>query len=160
MWFCLTRQGQKRLFSCKSTVIRLIERLCEPVKGSVYIDQNNIKNYNLRQLRSHIAVVCSVLGAKAFPGTIHGNIVYVRENYRESEFIRYTYIIHLPIFSLKLRHITFVTFWQGTFLCSATKDGYQTYCGERVKLSGGQKQRIALARAILKNPTRWWCVGD
>ncbi|KAM1300490.1 hypothetical protein EV2_012090 [Malus domestica] len=41
--------------------------LCEPVKGSVYIDQNNIKNYNLRQLRSHIAVVSSDLGAKAFP---------------------------------------------------------------------------------------------
>ena len=43
--------------SGKSTIIGLIERFYDPDKGSIYIDEQEIKNYNLRILRSHIALV-------------------------------------------------------------------------------------------------------
>ncbi|KAL6294385.1 hypothetical protein ACE6H2_002527 [Prunus campanulata] len=119
--------------SGKSTVIGLIERFYDPVRGSVYIDQNNVKNYNLRQLSSHIAVLSQE--PTLFAGTIPDNIVYGKENFRESDVRRAASLANAHEF------------------ISGMKDGYQTYCGERgVQLSGGQKQMIALARAILKNP--------
>ncbi|MBA0822484.1 hypothetical protein Goarm_019283 [Gossypium armourianum] len=43
--------------SGKSTVISLIERFYDPVKGVVKIDGRDIKSYNLRSLRKHIALV-------------------------------------------------------------------------------------------------------
>lgn len=92
--------------SGKSTVIGLIERFYDPVKGSVLIDDQDIKNYNLRDLRSQIALVSQE--PTLFAGTIHENIVYGNKNATEAEirraavlanaheFIRYIqlYIIH------------------------------------------------------------------
>ncbi|KAL2547078.1 ABC transporter B family member 15 [Forsythia ovata] len=120
--------------SGKSTIFSLIERFYDPIKGSVVIDDHDVKSYNLRDLRSHTALVSQE--PILFAGTIHENIVYGTVDATESE-IRESAI-------LAVAH---------EFI-SSMKDGYQTYCGERgVQLSGGQKQRIALARAILKNPS-------
>ncbi|KAK9268408.1 hypothetical protein L1049_000158 [Liquidambar formosana] len=120
--------------SGKSTIIGLIERFYDPTKGSVHIDEQDIKNYNLRFLRSHIALVSQE--PTLFAGTIHENIAYGKENARESEIRKAAVLANAHEF------------------VSGMKDGYETYCGERgVQLSGGQKQRIALARAILKNPS-------
>ncbi|KAL5717919.1 ABC-type xenobiotic transporter [Ranunculus cassubicifolius] len=117
----------------KSTIIRLIERLYDPSKGSVEIDEIDIKSYNLRSLRSHIALVSQE--PTLFAGTIHENIVYGKENATEAEITDAATLANAHEF------------------ISSMKDGYKTYCGERgVQLSGGQKQRIALARAILKSP--------
>jgi ATP-binding cassette subfamily B (MDR/TAP) protein 1 len=69
--------------SGKSTIIGLIERFYDPLKGSVYIDEQDIKNFNLRMLRSHIALVSQE--ATLFAGTIRENIVYGKENATESE---------------------------------------------------------------------------
>ncbi|XP_031250117.1 putative multidrug resistance protein [Pistacia vera] len=119
--------------SGKSTIIGLIERFYDPQKGSVFIDEQDIKSYNLRMLRSHIALVSQE--PTLFAGTIRENIAYGEENVKESEIKKAAVLANAHEF------------------ISGMKDGYDTYCGERgVQLSGGQKQRIALARAILKNP--------
>ncbi|XP_011030854.1 PREDICTED: putative multidrug resistance protein [Populus euphratica] len=120
--------------SGKSTVIGLIERFYDPLKGAVFIDRQDIKSYNLRMLRSHIALVSQE--PTLFAGTIRENIAYGKENARESEIRKAAVVANAHEF------------------ISGMKDGYDTYCGERgVQLSGGQKQRIALARAILKDPS-------
>ncbi|XP_059633645.1 putative multidrug resistance protein [Cornus florida] len=119
--------------SGKSTIIGLIERFYDPIKGSVLIDGQDIKNYNLRKLRSHIALVSQE--PTLFAGTIHQNIIYGKNDATEAEIRKAAILANAHEF------------------ISSMKDGYETYCGERgVQLSGGQKQRIALARAILKNP--------
>ncbi|XP_071698972.1 putative multidrug resistance protein [Rutidosis leptorrhynchoides] len=119
--------------SGKSTVIGLIERFYDPLKGAVFIDERDIKEYNLRGLRSHIALVSQE--PTLFAGTILENISYGKPNAKVSEIRNAATLANAHEF------------------ISGMKDGYETYCGERgVQLSGGQKQRIALARAILKNP--------
>ncbi|KAL2247591.1 UNVERIFIED_CONTAM: putative multidrug resistance protein [Sesamum indicum] len=120
--------------SGKSTIISLIERFYDPINGSVCIDDKDIKDYNLRSLRSHIALVSQE--PTLFAGTIYENIAYGEKNARESDIRKAAILANAHEF------------------ISGMKDGYETYCGERgVQLSGGQKQRIALARAILKDPT-------
>lgn len=120
--------------SGKSTIIGLIERFYDPMKGSVFIDEQDIKNYNLRLLRAHVALVSQE--PTLFAGTIRENIAYGKENSKESEIKRAAVLANAHEF------------------ISGMNDGYNTYCGERgVQLSGGQKQRIAIARAILKNPS-------
>ncbi|XVE50545.1 hypothetical protein DITRI_Ditri01bG0171400 [Diplodiscus trichospermus] len=120
--------------SGKSTIIRLIERFYDPISGSISIDRQDIKSYNLRVLRTHIALVSQE--PTIFAGTIRENIAYGKENAKESEIRKAAKLANAHEF------------------ISGMKDGYDTNCGERgVQLSGGQKQRIALARAILKNPS-------
>ncbi|XVE50543.1 hypothetical protein DITRI_Ditri01bG0171200 [Diplodiscus trichospermus] len=120
--------------SGKSTIIGLIERFYDPMKGSVSIDGQDVRSYNLRMLRTHIALVSQE--PTLFAGTIRENIAYGKENAKESEIRKAAKLANAHEF------------------ISGMKDGYDTNCGERgVQLSGGQKQRIALARAILKNPS-------
>ncbi|XP_054795326.1 putative multidrug resistance protein isoform X1 [Prosopis cineraria] len=119
--------------SGKSTVIGLIERFYEPLKGTVCIDEQDIKSYNLRVLRSRIALVSQE--PTLFAGTIRENIAYGKEKATEAEIKKAATLANAHEF------------------ISGMNDGYDTHCGERgVQLSGGQKQRIAIARAILKNP--------
>ncbi|KAF5728373.1 Multidrug/pheromone exporter MDR family ABC transporter family [Tripterygium wilfordii] len=120
--------------SGKSTIIGLIERFYDPLNGVVFIDEKDVKSYNLRMLRSQIALVSQE--PTLFAGTIRENIAYGKENAKESEIKKAAVIANAHEF------------------ISGMKDGYDTNCGERgVQLSGGQKQRVALARAILKNPS-------
>ncbi|KAL5991267.1 hypothetical protein ACLOJK_012174 [Asimina triloba] len=120
--------------SGKSTIISLIERFYDTLKGSIEIDGLDIKSYNLSDLRSHIALVSQE--PTLFAGTIRENIAFGNKNATETEIVKAAELANAHEF------------------ISSMKDGYETYCGERgVQLSGGQKQRIALARAILKNPT-------
>ncbi|KAM7487233.1 hypothetical protein LguiB_024717 [Lonicera macranthoides] len=71
--------------SGKSTIISMIERFYDPIKGIVKIDGVDIKSYNLRILRSHIAVVSQE--PTLFAGTILENISYGKENTTEAEII-------------------------------------------------------------------------
>ncbi|WZZ01656.1 hypothetical protein YC2023_073984 [Brassica napus] len=122
--------------SGKSTVISLIERFYDPLKGSVKIDGRDLKSYNLRSLRRHIALVSQE--PVLFTGTIRENILYgaASENIDESEIIEAAKAANAHEFITSL------------------SNGYDTNCGDRgVQLSGGQKQRIAIARAVLKNPS-------
>ncbi|KAK6155140.1 hypothetical protein DH2020_009388 [Rehmannia glutinosa] len=120
--------------SGKSTIIGLIERFYDPLRGVVKIDGRDIKSYHLRSMRKHIALVSQE--PTLFAGTIRQNISYgASEDICESEIIEAAKAANARDFIAGL------------------KDGYDTFCGDRgMQLSGGQKQRIAIARAILKNP--------
>ncbi|KAK4417716.1 ABC transporter B family member 15 [Sesamum alatum] len=120
--------------SGKSTIIGLIERFYDPLRGVVKIDGRDIKSYHLRSLRKHIALVSQE--PTLFAGTIRQNITYgASEDTSEAEIIEASKAANAHDFIAGL------------------KDGYDTFCGDRgLQLSGGQKQRIAIARAILKNP--------
>ncbi|XP_020206716.1 ABC transporter B family member 15 [Cajanus cajan] len=121
--------------SGKSTIIGLIERFYDPLKGIVTIDGMDIKSYNLKSLRKHIALVSQE--PTLFGGTIRENIAYgaTCEKVDESEIMEAARAANAHDFIASL------------------KEGYETWCGEKgVQLSGGQKQRIAIARAILKKP--------
>lgn len=120
--------------SGKSTIIGLIERFYDPLKGKVCIDGRDIKSYHLRSLREQIALVSQE--PTLFSGTIKENIAYgASDKVDEAEIIEAARVANAHEFIASLR------------------DGYDTWCGDRgVQLSGGQKQRIAIARAIVKNP--------
>ncbi|KAL9997275.1 putative ABC-type xenobiotic transporter [Helianthus debilis subsp. tardiflorus] len=120
--------------SGKSTVIGLIERFYDPMKGVVKVDDIDIKSYHLRTLRNFIALVSQE--PTLFASTIRENIIYgVSKEVNESEIVEAAKAANAHDFIAVL------------------KDGYDTWCGNQgVQLSGGQKQRIAIARAILKNP--------
>ncbi|KAE8718229.1 ABC transporter B family member 15 [Hibiscus syriacus] len=121
--------------SGKSTIISLIERFYDPLKGVVKINGRDIRSYNLRTLRKHIALVSQE--PTLFAGSIRENILYgVSGETDESEVIEAAKAANAHDFIAGLA------------------EGYETWCGDRgVQLSGGQKQRIAIARAVLKNPT-------
>ncbi|XVF16503.1 hypothetical protein REPUB_Repub10bG0036600 [Reevesia pubescens] len=121
--------------SGKSTIISLIERFYDPLKGVVQIDGRDIRSYHLRSLRKHIALVSQE--PTLFAVTIRENIAYGAANKAdESEIIEAAKAANAHDFIAGL------------------ENGYDTLCGDRgVQLSGGQKQRIAIARAILKNPS-------
>ncbi|CAN0857562.1 ABC transporter B family member 15 [Linum grandiflorum] len=121
--------------SGKSTIIGLIERFYDPIRGTVKFDGGDIRAYNLRSLRKHIALVRQE--PSLFAATIKDNITYgsILQEESESEIIEAAKAANAHEF------------------ISGLKDGYNTWCGDRgVQLSGGQKQRIAVARAILRNP--------
>nr|XP_043633553.1 ABC transporter B family member 15-like [Erigeron canadensis] len=121
--------------SGKSTIIGLIERFYDPIKGVVEVDGRDIRSHHLRTLRKYIALVSQE--PSLFCGTIRENIIYgASEEVSESEIIEAAKAANAHDFIAGLR------------------DGYDTWCGDRgVQLSGGQKQRIAISRAILRNPT-------
>jgi len=119
--------------SGKSTIVGLIERFYDPLKGTVRIDGRDIKTFNLRSLRKHIALV----GQEPilFAGSIRDNILYGKDNATEAEMIEAAKAANAHGY------------------ISALEQGYETNCGDRgAQLSGGQKQRVAIARAIIKNP--------
>ncbi|CAL9014517.1 unnamed protein product [Prunus brigantina] len=120
--------------SGKSTIIGLIQRFYDPVKGVVEMDGRDLKTYNLRSVRKHMALVSQE--PTLFGGTIRENIVYgVSDETDETEIVEAAKAANAHDF------------------ISGLKDGYDTSCGDKgVQLSGGQKQRIAIARAILRNP--------
>lgn len=114
----------------KSTLIKLLYRLWEPVDGKILIDGKDIKDYNLSVLRNSIAIVTQ--DTILFDDTIWNNISLGR-NFTKKE-------IDLICKKTELDQII-----------NSLNFGYQTVVGERgIKLSGGQKQRIILARALLQ----------
>ena len=120
--------------SGKSTIINLISRFYDATQGTVYIDDVNIKNIDLKTVRSNIA--SALQDVFLFSDTIKNNIAYGAPNATYEDVERVARIADAHDFISKL------------------PDGYDTMVGERgTGLSGGQRQRISLARALLKNPS-------
>ncbi|WP_372746020.1 ABC transporter ATP-binding protein [Lutibacter sp.] len=119
--------------SGKSTIINLIARLYDVDKGEITIDNRNIKDINLDNLRQNIGFVPQE--AFLFSDTIKNNIKFGDENATDEKIEKAAKDAYI--------HHNIIEFNQG----------YNTFIGERgVTLSGGQKQRISIARAIIKDP--------
>ncbi len=120
--------------SGKSTIASLFCRMYDTSAGQIFIDNKNIKEWNLNALRSSIGYVPQE--AFLFSDTIANNIAFgLKENIQKENIEQaakdaaiYDNITNFP-------------------------DGFNTLVGERgITLSGGQKQRISIARAIVKQP--------
>ncbi|CAM9424622.1 unnamed protein product [Ascophyllum nodosum] len=119
--------------SGKSTCMGLMLRFYEPSKGSVLIDGRDVKEVNLKWLRSQIGYVGQE--PVLFQGTIRENIAKGDPDASEERIQDAAKAANAHDFVMKF------------------EDGYDTDVGEKsALLSGGQKQRIAIARAIIKNP--------
>ncbi|KAJ4775062.1 ABC transporter B family member 21 [Rhynchospora pubera] len=119
--------------SGKSTVISLIERFYDPQSGQVLIDGVDLREFQLRWIRSKIGLVSQE--PVLFGGTIRDNIAYGKDNATVQEIRAAAELANAAKFIDKM------------------PKGFDTSVGEHgTQLSGGQKQRIAIARAILKDP--------
>ncbi len=117
----------------KSTFCSLIPRFYDTTSGDVTIDNINVKDMLLKDLRLNIGVVQQ--DVYIFNTSIKENIAYGVENATMTEIIEAAKNANIHDFIMTL------------------PDGYDTYLGERgVRFSGGQKQRISIARVFLKNP--------
>ena len=119
--------------SGKSTLADLIARFYDIEDGEILIDNNNIKEIDLTDLRNLMGIVSqeSIL----FNDTILNNIRLGKLDATVEEVIEAAKIANAHEFILE------------------TENGYSTNIGDKGnKLSGGQKQRLSIARAILKNP--------
>lgn len=117
----------------KSTLVDLISGYYFPQKGEVLIDGHNIKNFDLKFLRSKIAVVPQEI--ILFNDTIENNIIYGNFSATDSEMKK-----------------AVEKSYASEFIESFPRK-YKQIVGERgIKLSVGQKQRVAIARAILRDP--------
>jgi ATP-binding cassette subfamily B (MDR/TAP) protein 1 len=128
--------------SGKSTIVGLIERFYEPVKGKIYLDGHDISKLNLKWLRQQISLVSQE--PTLFGTTVYHNIRYglVGTTFEdESDEKQRDVVIEA---AKKANAHDFVM---------ALPKGYDTDVGEGgFLLSGGQKQRIAIARAIVCDP--------
>ncbi|WP_338537380.1 ABC transporter ATP-binding protein [Helicovermis profundi] len=117
----------------KTTISNLIPRYYDVNEGTIYIDNMDIKNIKLFNLRNNIGIVQQ--DVFIFYGTIRENIIYGKPSASEEEVIEAAKNANIHEFIETLEY------------------KYDTIVGERgIKLSGGQKQRIAIARVFIKNP--------
>lgn len=115
----------------KTILISMLLRLYDPSCGQILINNVDIRDMDLNELRKMIAL--STQDVFLFSDTIDGNIAYSNPD--------------IPIEDVK----HFAECAQAADFIEKLSEGYDTVIGERgVGLSGGQRQRIALARAVAK----------
>ena len=119
--------------SSKSTLVQLIPRLYDVSKGTVFVGGEDVKNYDLDELRKNVAMVLQK--NTLFSGTIKENLLWGNENATDEQIeeackiaCAHNFIQDFP-------------------------NKYETYVEQGgANLSGGQRQRLCIARALLKNP--------
>ena len=119
--------------AAKTTLVQLIPRLYDTVRGTVKVDGVDVRNYPMQHLRDAIAMVLQK--NTLFSGTMLDNLKWGDENASMMELEEACRIACVDEFIDRM------------------PDGYQTEMGQGgVNVSGGQKQRLCIARAILKKP--------
>ncbi len=116
----------------KSTLLSLVPRFYDPVRGSVLMDGHDLRTLTKKSIRANVSMVLQ--DTVLFSTTVRENIAYGRPDATEDQIIEaarraqaYDFIMAMP-------------------------DGIASQVGERgSQLSVGQRQRIGIARAFLKN---------
>jgi len=120
--------------SGKSTIIRLMLGVYEPVDGQVLIDDTDVRQLHPTDLRAGIGAVLQ--DVCLFSGTIRENIALGLETVTDADILEAARIAGVHEF------------------VGATGAGYDLRLGERGEgLSGGQRQAIALARSLASKPS-------
>lgn len=119
--------------AAKSTLVQLIPRLYDVSKGQVLIDDVDVRDYTLPNLRNNLKLVLQQ--NELFSGTIKQNLKWGNPQASDEEIISAAKDAQA--------HDFIMTFAKG----------YETVLGQSgINVSGGQKQRICIARAILRKP--------
>jgi ATP-binding cassette subfamily B protein len=116
----------------KTTLVSLLPRFYDPLRGAVLLDGRDLRDYKLDDLRNQFSIVLQ--DPVLFATSVRENIAYAKPKASQQEIEAaaraanaHEFIVGLP-------------------------DGYDTLVGERgMRLSGGERQRISLARAFLKD---------
>ena len=117
----------------KTTLVNLIPRFYDPVKGVVTIDGIDVRDVTLWSLRKQIGIVTQE--TILFNDTVRANIAYGYAQATDAQIQAAAEMAFAHQFVVKM------------------PSGYNTLIGDRgFRLSGGEKQRLAIARAILRNP--------
>lgn len=117
----------------KTTLADLIPRFYNATEGNIYIDEIDVRLFEINSLRSQIAVVSQ--DTFIFNTTVWQNIAYGTPEATNAEIQEAAKLANALEFILEM------------------PEGFNTQLGDRgVRLSGGQRQRIAIARALLRNP--------
>lgn len=118
--------------SGKSTITSLILRLFDPISGEIFINEVNLKEYDIGSYRNLIGYVSQE--PFIFNDTIRENITF-GGNFSNYELFDAAKLANAHEFIMEL------------------PQGYDTVVGDQgVTLSGGEKQRIAIARAMIRDP--------
>jgi len=119
--------------SGKSTIASLLTRFYDIQEGTIFLDDQDIREYRLRDLRRQFALVSQ--NVHLFNDTIANNIAYAaEEQFTREQIIEAAKLANADEFISKM------------------PQGYDTVIGENgANLSGGQRQRLAIARALLRD---------
>ena len=118
----------------KTTIAKLVMRFYDPLKGSVTINGEDLRDLDLHFLRHHIGTVFQ--DPFLANATVWENIAYGKPDASESEIIEVAKAAESHEFIEEL------------------PNSYDTVIGEQgSRLSGGQRQRLAIARVMLKSPS-------
>jgi ATP-binding cassette, subfamily B, multidrug efflux pump len=117
----------------KTTILNALNRIYNPPRNTVFIDDEDIREIALESLHKNIGYVPQE--TFLFSETITENIIFGNTSADPEEIENASRIAQI--------HDSILDF----------PDQYDTLLGERgINLSGGQKQRVAIARAIIRNP--------
>ncbi len=116
----------------KTSIVQLMQRMYDATDGKIYLDDIDVRNLSLKQLRTSISFVMQ--DVFLFSDTINENIKLGKKKYIDFKTVRKA-----------------STDAQASEFIERMEEEYDTVIGERgVGLSGGQKQRISIARALAK----------
>jgi len=119
--------------SGKSTMVDMLPRFYDVIKGEILFDDHNLKDLVIPDLRNLFGIVNQE--PILFNDTIFNNIAFGLEHAEEEDVIAAAKVANAHEFIME------------------TAEGYHTNIGDRgSRLSGGQRQRLSIARALLHNP--------
>ena len=119
--------------SGKSTLVSLVPRFYDVSDGTVRINQKDVREYDLQQLRAKIGYVAQK--AVLFRGSIADNIRFGKKDADEAELTHAAEVAQAAAFSQEKPHRFDERIVEGA-----------------TNVSGGQKQRLSIARALVRRP--------